>query len=144
MRRSRRPLGGRTAPGGFETLVSPLRALPIAGFCNKIDPKRPKLRVGAPFLSVYPGLDFEMLPLALIVVILGGTGSLLGALVGSFLIGFLYNFGQALFPDLAYVILFLPMLLPAGREVWDERRGLRCGSTPAVGRRSVAPRLLYS
>jgi branched-chain amino acid transport system permease protein len=67
--------------------------------------------VGAPYLSVYPGLDAEMLPLALIVVILGGSGSLLGALVGSFLIGFLYNFGQALFPDLAYVILFLPMLL---------------------------------
>lgn len=67
--------------------------------------------VGAPYLSVYPGLDAEMLPLALIVVILGGTGSLLGALVGSFLIGFLYNFGQAKFPDLAYVILFLPMLL---------------------------------
>jgi branched-chain amino acid transport system permease protein len=67
--------------------------------------------MGAPYLSVYPGLDFEMLPLALIVVILGGTGSLLGALVGSFLIGFLYNFGQAIFPDLAYVILFLPMLL---------------------------------
>lgn len=67
--------------------------------------------MGAPYLSVYPGLDFEMLPLALIVVILGGSGSLLGALVGSFLIGFLYNFGQAMFPDLAYVILFLPMLL---------------------------------
>ncbi len=67
--------------------------------------------VGAPYLSVYPGLDMEMLPLALIVVILGGTGSLLGALVGSFLIGILYNFGQAMLPDLAYVILFLPMLL---------------------------------
>jgi branched-chain amino acid transport system permease protein len=67
--------------------------------------------MGAPYLSVYPGLDAEMLPLALIVVILGGTGSLLGALVGSFIIGFLYNFGQAMFPDLAYVILFLPMLL---------------------------------
>ncbi len=67
--------------------------------------------MGSPYLSVYPGLDAEMLPLALIVVILGGTGSLLGALVGSFLIGILYNFGQALFPDLAYVILFLPMLL---------------------------------
>src|ERR1700694_1570951 len=66
---------------------------------------------GARSLFVYPGLDMQMLPLALIVVILGGTGSLLGALVGSFLIGFLYNFGQALFPDLAYVILFLPMLL---------------------------------
>jgi len=67
--------------------------------------------VGAPYLSVYPGLDMEMLPLALIVVILGGTGSLMGALVGSFLIGVLYNFGQAMLPDLAYVILFLPMLL---------------------------------
>ena len=67
--------------------------------------------MGAPILSAYPGLDADMLPLALIVVILGGTGSLLGALVGSFLIGILYNFGQALFPDLAYVILFLPMLL---------------------------------
>jgi branched-chain amino acid transport system permease protein len=67
--------------------------------------------VGAPILSVYPGLDSDMLPLALIVVILGGTGSLPGALVGSFLMGFLYNFGQAKFPDLAYVILFLPMVL---------------------------------
>lgn len=67
--------------------------------------------MGAPFLSVYPGLDADMLPLALIVVILGGVGSLLGALLGSFIIGFLYNFGQAVFPDLSYVILFLPMLL---------------------------------
>jgi len=67
--------------------------------------------IGGPILSVYPGLDADMLPLALIVVILGGTGSLLGALVGSFIIGFLYNFGQAWFPDLAYVILFLPMVI---------------------------------
>ena len=67
--------------------------------------------IGSPVLSVYPGLDGEMLPIALIVVILGGTGSLLGALVGSFVIGFLYNFGQAWFPDLAYVILFLPMVV---------------------------------
>ena len=62
--------------------------------------------IGGPILSVYPGLDQEMLPLALVVVILGGTGSLLGSLVG-----FLYNFGQAMFPELAYVVLFLPMLL---------------------------------
>ena len=67
--------------------------------------------IGAPFLSIYPGLDAEMLPLALIIVILGGSGSLLGALVGSFIIGFLFNFGQAMFPNLAYVILFLPMVL---------------------------------
>jgi len=67
--------------------------------------------IGGPILSVYPGLDGEMLPLALVVVILGGSGSLLGSLVGSFVVGFLYNFGQAMFPELAYVVLFLPMLL---------------------------------
>lgn len=67
--------------------------------------------IGAPMLSVYPGLDQDMLPLALVVVILGGTGSLLGAFVGSLIIGFIYNFGQALFPELAYFVLFLPMLL---------------------------------
>jgi branched-chain amino acid transport system permease protein len=67
--------------------------------------------IGGPILSVYPGLDAEMLPLALVVVILGGSGSLIGALVGSFVVGFLYNFGQAMFPELAYVVLFLPMLI---------------------------------
>ena len=67
--------------------------------------------IGGPILSVYPGLDGEMLPLALVVVILGGSGSLLGSFVGSFVVGFLYNFGQAMFPELAYVVLFLPMLI---------------------------------
>ncbi|HXG04156.1 MAG TPA: branched-chain amino acid ABC transporter permease [Candidatus Binatia bacterium] len=67
--------------------------------------------LGGPILSVYPGLDTDMLPLALVVVILGGIGSLSGALTGSFIIGFIYTFGQALLPDLAYVILFLPMVL---------------------------------
>jgi branched-chain amino acid transport system permease protein len=52
-----------------------------------------------------------MLPLALVVVILGGAGSLVGAFVGSFLIGFVYTFGQALLPDLAYMILFIPMVI---------------------------------
>ena len=67
--------------------------------------------IAGPILSVYPGLDSDMLPLALVVVILGGVGSLLGAFVGSIVIGFVYTFGQALLPDLAYVILFLPMVV---------------------------------
>jgi branched-chain amino acid transport system permease protein len=67
--------------------------------------------IGSPILSVYPGLDQDMLPLALVVVILGGTGSLLGSFVGSIVVGFIYNFGQALVPELAYFILFLPMVL---------------------------------
>ena len=67
--------------------------------------------LGGPILSAYPGLDGDMLPLALIVVILGGVGSLIGAFVGAFVIGFIYTFGSAFFPDLAYVILFLPMII---------------------------------
>jgi branched-chain amino acid transport system permease protein len=66
--------------------------------------------LGGPILSVYPGLDTDMLPLALVVVILGGVGSVPGAIVGSFVVGFVYTFGQALLPDLAYVVLFLPMV----------------------------------
>jgi branched-chain amino acid transport system permease protein len=66
--------------------------------------------IGGPILSAYPGLDSDMLPLALIVVILGGVGSLFGAFAGSFVIGFVYTFGTALLPDFAYVILFLPMI----------------------------------
>ena len=67
--------------------------------------------IAAPILSVYPGLDADMLPLALVVVILGGLGSLSGAFVGSLLIGFTYSFGQVLVPNLSYIILFLPMVV---------------------------------
>jgi branched-chain amino acid transport system permease protein len=67
--------------------------------------------IAAPILSVYPGMDADMLPLALVVVILGGLGSLAGAFAGSMLIGFVYSFGQVLVPNLAYIILFLPMVL---------------------------------
>ncbi|HLI19914.1 MAG TPA: branched-chain amino acid ABC transporter permease [Stellaceae bacterium] len=74
----------------------------LAGFAGMI---------GSPILSIYPGLDTDMLPLALVVVILGGTGSLIGSLLGSFVVGFLYNFGQALLPELAYFVLFLPMVI---------------------------------
>ncbi len=67
--------------------------------------------IGGPIMSAYPGLDADMLPLALIVVILGGVGSLPGAFVGSFITAAIYTFGSTLFPDLAYVILFLPMIV---------------------------------
>jgi branched-chain amino acid transport system permease protein len=66
---------------------------------------------GGGFLGVYPGLDFEILPYAFVVVIVGGLGSLPGAMVGSLLVGLLDNFGKALFPELAYFTLFAPMAL---------------------------------
>ena len=67
--------------------------------------------LGGPILSVYPGLDGEMLPLALVVVILGGIGSIGGAFVGSYITSFIYTFGQTLLPAFSYVILFLPMIV---------------------------------
>jgi branched-chain amino acid transport system permease protein len=67
--------------------------------------------MGAPFLSVYPGLDWELLPLTLVVVIVGGIGSINGALVGSLILGLLDNYGRALFPDLSYFTLFVPMII---------------------------------
>jgi len=67
--------------------------------------------VGGPFIGVFPGVDFEILLLAFVVVIIGGMGSLKGALVGSLLVGFLDNFGKAFFPELALFTVFAPMAL---------------------------------
>jgi branched-chain amino acid transport system permease protein len=67
--------------------------------------------IGGAFLSIYPGADFDVLPLAFVVVIVGGLGSLRGALAGSLLVGVLDNFGKALFPELSYFTLFAPMAL---------------------------------
>lgn len=65
--------------------------------------------VAGGFVGVYPGADFEILPYAFVVVILGGMGSLKGALLGSLLVGLLDNFGKALFPEFSYFTLFAPM-----------------------------------
>lgn len=67
--------------------------------------------VGGVFFGVYPGADAEMLLFALVVVVVGGLGSLHGAVVGSVVVGLVYSFGVALAPDLLYFVLFGPMLL---------------------------------
>ncbi len=67
--------------------------------------------LGVAFMGLYPGLDFELLPFAFVVVIIGGMGSLPGALVGAIIVGLIDNFGKALFPELSYFTLFAPMAL---------------------------------
>jgi len=67
--------------------------------------------IGGAFLGIYPGVDFEVLPIAFAVVIIGGMGSLAGAAVGSMLVGLADNFGKALFPEVAYFSLYAPMVL---------------------------------
>ena len=67
--------------------------------------------IGGGFLGIYPGLDFEMLPLAFAVVIIGGMGSLGGAAIGALAVGLADNFGKALFPEVSYFTLYAPMVL---------------------------------
>lgn len=67
--------------------------------------------LGGAFLTLYPGADFEILLLALVVVIIGGPGSLAGAALGSLFIGLIDAFAKALVPDLLYFTIFAPMVL---------------------------------
>lgn len=65
--------------------------------------------VGAPVFTLYPGLDSEILILALVVVVIGGLGTLKGAFFGSLIIGLADTFGKALLPELSRFILFAVM-----------------------------------
>jgi branched-chain amino acid transport system permease protein len=66
---------------------------------------------GAPLLGGYPGAEWEILTLTLIVVVVGGLGSIAGAFIGSLLVGILWNVGIAYFDQYAYFVLFAPMIL---------------------------------
>ena len=75
--------------------------------------------VAAPVFSIFPGMDMSVLILALIVVVLGGPGSLKGAGLGSLIIGIADTYGQVLVPELARVTIYALMALilifkPAG------------------------------
>ncbi|MFQ6111105.1 MAG: branched-chain amino acid ABC transporter permease [Nitrospinota bacterium] len=67
--------------------------------------------IGGGFIGVFPGLDFQILPLAFAVVIIGGLGTLRGAALGSLIVGLIDSFGKALFPELSYFTLFAPMAI---------------------------------
>ena len=65
----------------------------------------------APIVGVEAGMDMEVLVLTLIVVVVGGPGSLKGALVGSLLIGFVDTFGKVFLPELALITMYAAMAL---------------------------------
>jgi branched-chain amino acid transport system permease protein len=65
--------------------------------------------LAAPELSLYPGADFDTLILAFVVIIVGGLGSLRGALAGALLVGILDDLGKAFFPQFALFTVFVPM-----------------------------------
>jgi branched-chain amino acid transport system permease protein len=65
--------------------------------------------VGGAFLTLNPGSEWDILVLALVVVIIGGLGSLEGAILGSVIVGLLDAFGRWLLPEFSYFVLFGPM-----------------------------------
>ncbi len=65
--------------------------------------------VAAPIQGVFPGVDFETLIVTLIVVVIGGLGTLSGSFWGSLLIGEAETFGKTLVPQLALVAIYLVM-----------------------------------
>jgi len=66
--------------------------------------------LGGAMLGIYPGADFEVMLQAFAVVVIGGLGSLKGALYGSLLIGFADTLGKAFIPELAMFTMFVPMV----------------------------------
>lgn len=62
--------------------------------------------LGGPVYGASVGLDSTVLILALVVVVIGGLGSVRGALVGALVIGQIESLGRALLPDLASFVLF--------------------------------------
>ena len=75
--------------------------------------------LGATATGINLAVAWDVLLLSMIVVVVGGTGSIQGALVGGILLGLLYSFGSAYFPKFAgyvyYVALILVLLIkPSG------------------------------
>ena len=65
----------------------------------------------AGLLTMRPGADTDILLFALVVVIVGGLGSVEGAAVGSILIGLIDAFARVWIPELSYFAVFAPMAL---------------------------------
>ncbi|WP_166350220.1 branched-chain amino acid ABC transporter permease [Phytoactinopolyspora limicola] len=67
--------------------------------------------LGSIVFGIAPGVDVQILLLALVVVVLGGLGSLSGAALGSLVVGLSYSFATVYAPELLYFIIFGPMLI---------------------------------
>lgn len=67
--------------------------------------------LGAPYLGIYPGLDFDVLLLAFAVIIVGGTGSVEGAFVASLLVALADTLTKTYAPALSYFSIYVPMAL---------------------------------
>jgi branched-chain amino acid transport system permease protein len=67
--------------------------------------------VAAPVSSVYPGMGNSVLIICFVVVVIGGIGSIRGALLAALLIGVVDTFGKVLLPQAAGVLVYVLMAL---------------------------------
>ena len=67
--------------------------------------------VAAPVSSVYPGMGDTVLIICFVVVVIGGIGSIRGALLAALLIGLVDTFGKVLLPQAAGVLVYVLMAL---------------------------------
>ncbi len=67
--------------------------------------------LGAPILTANLTLDWQILTLALVVMVVGGLRTIQGVFVGSMLIGMVDNFGRFFFPEFAMFLMFGVMAL---------------------------------
>ncbi len=65
--------------------------------------------IAAPVSSVYPGMGNQVLIVCFVVVVIGGIGSIRGALVAALLVGLVDTFGKVLFPAVAGLLVYLLM-----------------------------------
>jgi len=65
--------------------------------------------IAAPVTSVYPGMGQSILIICFVVVVIGGIGSIRGALIASLLIGFVDTFSKVLLPNVAGVLVYVLM-----------------------------------
>jgi branched-chain amino acid transport system permease protein len=67
--------------------------------------------VAAPVSSVYPNMGSQVLIICFVVVVIGGIGSIRGALLAALLIGFVDTFGKVLLPQASGVLVYVLMAL---------------------------------
>jgi branched-chain amino acid transport system permease protein len=65
--------------------------------------------IAAPMSSVYPGMGGHVLIICFVVVVIGGIGSISGALVASLLVGFVDTFGKVFFAELSGIGVYVLM-----------------------------------
>ncbi|MEP6996897.1 MAG: branched-chain amino acid ABC transporter permease [Betaproteobacteria bacterium] len=65
--------------------------------------------IAAPVSSVFPGMGNQVLIVCFVIVVIGGIGSLKGALIAALLIGFADTFGKVLLPEVASIAVYLLM-----------------------------------